>query len=439
MLIKAQKTFGMLSLVGYISIFIAAPYTMLLITVLAFNIVYLLSNAFRFYLIAFAYRHKSASQALPKLPTLERYSILVPLYQEEKMVSSLVTYLASLNYPSDMLEILFVVEEDDERTICVLETIILPTHCSIIKVPRTLPRTKPKACNHALKFTTGKFITIYDAEDRPSLNQLYEAQQKFAEGGSNLACVQARLCFYNRDENWLTAMFSIEYELLFNYVLPSACYHRLPIPLGGTSNHFRTDILKKLGGWDPYNVTEDAELGLRIAAAGYQVAMVDSYTKEEATLSLNAWLTQRTRWLKGHLLTYFCYIRNFKYVFKHFSVKGWAFATYALFLNPMLLYTAPLLFIFSLIAMLEPCSSIMGAVLSPLACINLVFGLANFIYTAFLGAKSADTKIGQRLFFSYPLYLSLHIVASILAVYKLITSPHTWEKTTHGLTKMKDE
>ena len=119
-----------------------------------------------------------------------------------------------------------------------------------------------------------------------------------AEPGQ-LGCRQARLNIYNSRTSWLTRQFTIEYTALFDCILPTLERFELPVPLGGTSNHFRRDVLDAVVGWDPYNVHEDADPGIRLARAGWHVGILGSTTWEEAPPTFRIWLGQRKRWLKG--------------------------------------------------------------------------------------------------------------------------------------------
>jgi cellulose synthase/poly-beta-1,6-N-acetylglucosamine synthase-like glycosyltransferase len=110
--------------------------------------------------------------------------------------------------------------------------------------------------------------------------------------------VQARLCIDTRT-SWLARYFTAEYAGQFDVVLPKLAALGLPLPLGGSSNHFRTVTLREVGGWDPHNVTEDADLGMRLARFGYRSGVVASSTYEEAPADIGRWLGQRTRWFKG--------------------------------------------------------------------------------------------------------------------------------------------
>ncbi len=241
-------------------------------------------------------RHSAPRIADADLPL---YTILVPLYRESTVLEELTRALMRLDYPAAKLDIKLIFERVDPETLAVAKKLGLPANFEFVVVPDSHPRTKPKALNYALQFARGDYIVIYDAEDRPGPGQLRKALEAFASGPPNLACVQARLTVYNGAENWLTKQFAIEYAALFSGLLPTLQRLGMPIPLGGTSNHFRASALKWLGAWDAFNVTEDADLGMRLYRHGYECAMLDSETVEEAPCRLKPWLYQRTRWLKG--------------------------------------------------------------------------------------------------------------------------------------------
>lgn len=232
------------------------------------------------------------------LPT---YTVLVPLYREARVVPALLAHLASLDYPASKLEVLLLVEEDDHETLAAVQAAKPPAYFTLLTLPPGQPRTKPKALNVGLLFARGEFLVVYDAEDRPEPDQLKKAVVAFRKGSEHLTCVQAALNYYNREENSLTRLFAMEYAHWFDYLLPGLFQLGLPMPLGGTSNHFRTERLRQLGGWDPFNVTEDADLGLRMAGRGLTVAVLNSTTWEEAPHHLTAWIRQRSRWIKGYM------------------------------------------------------------------------------------------------------------------------------------------
>jgi hypothetical protein len=238
------------------------------------------------------------------------YTVLVPAFGEANVVHQLIDNLSHLDYPADKLDILLLLEEDDDATIEAARAARPPPTVTIVIVPRGAPQTKPKACNVGLFFARGDYLVIYDAEDKPDPDQLKRAVVAFSRGDQRLVCVQAALNYWNVDENALTRMFTVEYSYWFDYMLPGLDALGQAIPLGGTSNHFRTDALRKLGGWDPFNVTEDADLGIRASALGYTVGVVNSTTYEEANNDYRNWIRQRSRWIKGYMQTALVHTRH---------------------------------------------------------------------------------------------------------------------------------
>lgn len=261
---------------------------------------------------------RPGGNALTRRPPLSRradaelptYAVLVALYDEAAIVPALVAAMARLDYPTGKLAIRLVVEERDGATRRAIAALELPPHFAVIVVPEGEPRTKPRALNFALSLTPGEYIVIYDAEDMPERDQLRRALDGFAGAPPATGCLQARLNTMNHAESWITRQFSIEYTSLFDCMLPTLERRRIPIPLGGTSNHFRRVDLETVLAWDPCNVTEDADLGVRLARFGIGVGVFPSTTWEEAPPSFGVWLGQRTRWLKGWMITWLVHMRS---------------------------------------------------------------------------------------------------------------------------------
>jgi cellulose synthase/poly-beta-1,6-N-acetylglucosamine synthase-like glycosyltransferase len=246
-------------------------------------------------------RHVAAALADDALP---HYSLIVPLYREAEVAGELVANLDRLDYPRDRLQALIVLEVDDHSTQAAFHALDLPAFIQVLVVPPGEPRTKPRACNAALERARGELIVIYDAEDAPDPKQLREAAGRFAAGHPRLACLQAPLRVETpRVTAFIPEQFRLEYAAHFEVLLPAFARWRLPFPLGGTSNHFKADLLRSVGGWDSYNVTEDADIGFRLAAAGYHLGTIERPTLETAPASLKQWGPQRARWIKGHLQT----------------------------------------------------------------------------------------------------------------------------------------
>ncbi|MFD0916890.1 glycosyltransferase [Pseudahrensia aquimaris] len=241
------------------------------------------------------------------------YSVLVALYKEAGQIDDLVRSLARIDWPREKLEIKLICEADDTETVdAVRHALRGPnrSHMALVQVPVSLPRTKPKALNYALPLCRGRCLVIYDAEDRPEPNQLRAAWSAFREGGDDLVCLQAPLIIHNHRTSWLPRLFAIEYSALFDGLLPALARLKLPLPLGGTSNHFRRAALEHAGGWDPYNVTKDADLGMRLARLGYRTATITPPTYEEAPTEWKVWRNQRTRWFKGWMQTWLVHMRH---------------------------------------------------------------------------------------------------------------------------------
>src|SRR6266702_3814539 len=238
------------------------------------------------------------------------YTILCPLYKEAQVVPQFVQAMTALDYPAEKLQILFLTEEDDAATRNAIRALSLPPPFKIVVVPDGKPRTKPRACNYGLMLAKGQYVVIYDAEDIPDPLQLKKAVLDFANHGTDVVCVQAKLNFYNIRQNLLTRWFTAEYSTWFDLILPGLQLANFSLPLGGTSNHFRTGSLRALGGWDAYNVTEDCDLGLRLKRYRMNTVILDSTTLEEANPQLKNWLRQRSRWIKGYMQTYLVHMRH---------------------------------------------------------------------------------------------------------------------------------
>ncbi len=367
------------------------------------------------------------------------YTILIPLYKEGKTLNKLINALNNMYYPKSKLDIKLIVEDDDYETINTIKE-LAPERCfEIIQVPYSIPRTKPKACNYALLFSRGEFVTIYDAEDIPEPDQLKKVLYKFYHGKDDLACVQARLNYFNRNENLLTRMFAVEYSGLFDFMLFGLTKLGIPIPLGGTSNHFRIDILQKLYAWDPYNVTEDADLGLRMAQYGYKCAMIDSLTLEEAPISIWAWIKQRTRWIKGHMQTYIVHMREPINLYKKTGFRGFFGIQFFLGAPILIFLISPImwgLFALFIANVIEIPNLLWAGHIKTICFYTLISGFALQIAAAI--AAVVTNKWRDMKFYSliYPFYWILHSVASFRALYQLITKPYLWEKTSHGLSSI---
>nr|WP_202404741.1 glycosyltransferase family 2 protein [Xanthomonas sp. LMG 8992] len=366
------------------------------------------------------------------------YTVLVPMYKEPDVLPILANALRRLDYPTSKLDVKLVLEADDTETIEAAKALGLEAFFEIIRVPPSQPKTKPKACNYALRFARGQMLTIYDAEDKPEPDQLKRVVAAFRKSPADVACIQARLNYYNADENWLTRMFTLEYTLWFDFYLPALETLRIPIPLGGTSNHFRLDILRKVHAWDPYNVTEDADLGVRLTQQGYRVSVVNSTTFEEANVSIPNWIRQRSRWLKGYMQTWLVHMRNPVQLYRSTGVRGfWGFQLFVggTFFTAL---AAPLMWL-SYGLWLAVGSKFFDPFFPPallyLSLLNLLLGNGFLIYMTLVAAFKRDYFRLAPYALTVPLYWLLQSIAAYKGLWQLIRNPFYWEKTTHGISK----
>jgi cellulose synthase/poly-beta-1,6-N-acetylglucosamine synthase-like glycosyltransferase len=344
-----------------------------------------------------------------------------------------------MDYPKHLLDIKILIEQDDLKTAAILKELKLPSNYEFIYIPQSHPRTKAKACNYGLRFARGDYLTLYDAEDKPDPLQLRLALQLFNQHkNEQLACVQSRLNFYNSNENWLTKMFAIEYSYWFDLLLPALEYLGTPIPLGGTSNHFKTAILREIYAWDPYNVTEDADLGTRLDRLGYKTRVLASTTYEEATCRPLNWLRQRTRWIKGYMQTYMVHMRTPWQLWKTLGTKG--FLGFQLFIGGTILTNLSNLLLWVIFILSCFSSTLHLDFLFPkeiilLSVINFILGSVGTITLNILGVISRKDYKLVPIAFTAPLYWLLMSIASYRALGQIIFQPSYWEKTEHGISK----
>lgn len=416
-------------------------------TLIAFNLVmavfYLGNFVLKSVLVAFGANARVVDRKVTdaevkalKDDDLPVFTVLVPMYKEPEVLPILAAALRRLDYPMAKLDIKLVLEAGDRETIDAAKALGLEGSFEIIRVPASKPQTKPKACNYAINFARGEYLVIFDAEDQPEPDQLKKVVIAFEKAGPEVACIQCRLNYFNAEENWLTRMFTLDYSLWFDYMLPGLERLRIPIPLGGTSNHFRMDVLRKLHSWDPFNVTEDADLGVRLTQKGYRVAVCNSTTFEEANVSIPNWIRQRSRWIKGYMQTYLVHMRHPWRLYRSVGAGGfWGFQFFvggtmlSGILNPIFwgFYLFWLLFGGAFLDQLFPTA------LLYLSLFNLLAGNGLFTYLSII----APVKRGWMNLAPWGLtvagYWALMSVAAYKALWQLVRNPFYWEKTQHGL------
>jgi glycosyltransferase XagB len=373
--------------------------------------------------------------AIPNF-ALPIYTILVPAYGEPEVIGTLITNLMRLNYPPSRLDIKLLLEEDDAATIAAARRMVVVDHIEIVLVPAGEPRTKPKACNYGLEYARGEFVTIYDAEDEPDPLQLRRAVFAFRRGGPRLACIQAQLTYHNAGQNLLTGWFAAEYLVWFRFMLPGLDSLRALIPLGGTSNHIRRSVLDEVGAWDPFNVTEDADLGARIAHAGYLTGVLASPTAEEANSDIINWVRQRSRWHKGYLQTTLVHLRRPVTLARAIGVYNVLRFIILLGGTPILAVANVLFWILALVWILAQPAAIAAIfpwyVLYP-ATVSLVFGNLSIVYLNLVACYEDERYDLVLASVTAPLYWILMSLGAIKGAIQLITQPSYWEKTVHGL------
>lgn len=380
-------------------------------------------------------REPAAGISETETAPLPRYSLLVPIYDEAAIVPDLVAALGTIDYPHDKLEVLLILESVDADTRAAVAATALPTHIAVVVVPDGSPRTKPRALNYALRRATGDLVVVYDAEDMPEPDQLRRAAELLASD-ARLGCVQARLNVLNDNETWLTRQFAIEYTVLFDCLLPTLERLGLPVPLGGTSNHFSRAVLEEVGGWDPFNVTEDADLGIRLARSGRSVKVLSSTTWEEAPATFNTWLKQRTRWLKGWMQTYLVHMRD---PVRTARDLGWLQFFGLQVLMGGLILSALVHPWFYVVAIAEatygPLRTLhhhtLSDIVTVLGIVNLILGYVSGVAlgcVAVAGRGRPGLALWALLMPAYWLLISL---AAYRALLQLASSPYRWEKTQH--------
>lgn len=388
-----------------------------------------------------AHRRNRGEPPLPLPARLPVVSMMVPLYREDDIVPRLIERLGRLDYPKELLDILLVVEADDGGTRAALARHRLPRWMRVIAVPGGPLRTKPRALNFALDFCKGSIVGVWDAEDKPDPGQIMEVVRRFGAAAPDVACLQGVLDFYNARHNWLTRSFTIDYAVWFRAVLPGVARLGLVVPLGGTTLFFRREIIEKLGGWDAHNVTEDADLGLRLARHGYRTELIPTVTEEEPNSRLLAWLKQRSRWQKGYAVTWASHMRAPGRLWRDLGPKRFL-GVQVLFLGGLTeAVLAPVLMSYWLLtlglphplASVLPASVIIGAGMLFLAseAVNLTIGL-----WALRGPRH------RHLIPFLPLmhfYTPLASLSSYKALWEWVASPFYWDKTRHGVVDTVEE
>lgn len=399
--------------------------------------------------LRFSAAREAYSPALPRLQDsigaeLPTYSVLVALYREAEIIPELLASLGRLEWPTSKLDLKLVCEADDKETLAAIRRETLAPNVEILHVPNIGPRTKPKALTYALSVSSGDVVAIYDAEDRPHPKQLLEAWQRFSREGDDLGCVQAPLIITNGRRRLLARMFAFEYAALFRGILPFLSRRNLVLPLGGTSNHFRREALEKVGAWDPFNVTEDADLGIRLMRMGYRCSTISYPTFEDAPLTTKVWVKQRTRWFKGWLQTWLVHMRD--------PLRLWRELGTGSFLIVQILFAGMVLSAmfhpFLLIAMFRIGTELINgggaattqrSLLFVVDSINMSCGYAAFLVLGSATLLRREKKRLWQVVMATPIYWLFMSFAAWRSAFQLYTNPFLWEKTPHRARKTASE
>ncbi|MBW8303364.1 MAG: glycosyltransferase [Brevundimonas sp.] len=361
------------------------------------------------------------------------YTILVALHDEAEVMEQLVGRLSRIDYPADRLQGLLILEPHDHQTIAAARASSRPGWLDVFIAPPGRPQTKPRALNCALPFVTGKLLTVYDAEDDPDPLQLREAAARFAgDADGRLGCLQAPLRIRRGRAGpgaspYLDRQFAAEYASLFETVLPGMSRLGLPFPLGGTSNHFRVDVLRDVGGWDAFNVTEDADLGFRLWSRGWRLGVISRPTWETPPGRIFDWLPQRTRWLKGYMQTWGVHTRRpwrlgLRGAFALMMTVGAGVASAAVH-GPSLAWMGATVLVASMAGLAPETPALALGV--------LILGAASAWLSCAIGARRAGVSYGPVDMITAPAYWALQSLAALHAGWRLVREPFAWDKTRH--------
>ena len=368
----------------------------------------------------------------PNLPVI---SIIVALYHEADIAARLVKRLARLDYPVERLDVILAVEAEDDVTLAALARAELPPWMRVVTVPAGVVKTKPRALNHALDFARGAIIGIYDAEDAPDPAQLRKVAARFQQAAPDVACLQGILDYYNPRTNWLSRCFTVEYASWFRLILPGVARLGLAVPLGGTTLFFRREVLEQLGGWDAYNVTEDADLGIRLARHGYRTELIATVTEEEANCRPLAWVKQRSRWIKGYMMTWVVHMRAPRLLWQQLGPRAFL-GFQVMFLGTIVQFLlAPLLLSFLIVpfGIAHPLfSALPGPVVWAMMSVFILTEVTNLVI-GIIGLRRTNHRLGLWWVATMCVYFPLASLAAYKALFELATKPFFWDKTTHGI------
>ena len=370
------------------------------------------------------------------------YTILVPMYHEAHMIPLLLRNISQMRYPWERLQIILLLEEKDTETQEAAQWQIMQSGafgdaCQIAVVPeawKELPQGKPRALNYGLELARGRYLTIYDAEDKPEKDQLLKAVAGFNRSADNVACLQAALRFWNEAHSILTRFYRAEYYVHFMWILPGLARLGLILPLGGTSNHFKTQVLREVGGWDPYNVTEDADMAGALALYGFAVQSFDSWTDEEASRHLRPADKQRRRWLKGYVMTGLVYTRHPIIYAREMGVRRWFFYNLFMLGTPFCLIINPFFWAMTIAWPITGSPVITHLWPLPLyvtGMVLMIIGDCLLFYQMVFACLYQDGFSSLKYMLLLPFWWLFTSTSSWMMLPELSVKPHHWNKTRH--------
>lgn len=360
------------------------------------------------------------------LPTV---SIIVALHRESRILPLLIQRLSRLDYPRDLLEICLAVEAGDDETRRALDRITLPDWMRVAVVPRGRIKTKPRALNHALDHCRGSIIGVLDAEDAPEPDQVRRIVQRFYSQGPRLACVQGMLDYYNPLTNWLSRSFTLEYATWFRVVLPGMERLKLILPLGGTTLYFRRAALERLGSWDAHNVTEDADLGVRLFRHGFRTEILDTVTFEEANCRLLPWIRQRSRWIKGYMMTWLVHMRAPVRLWREVGPRAFLGLQVTFLVSSLQWLLAPVLWLFWIAP--RSITGIPDGFFLTMTAICIATLIVEGVL-AFIALRRSGHRMSPLWIIGLYGYFMLATLAAYKALWELVWRPFYWDKTSHG-------
>lgn len=384
---------------------------------------------------AFMMMRQPTTPVLPEPVTdLPVVSVMVALYRESDIAARLIHRLGRLEYPRELLDVLLVVEEEDTLTRTALARAALPAWMRVIAVPAGAVKTKPRALNYALDHCRGSIIGVYDAEDAPAPDQIRKVAERFAQCDPKVVCLQGILDFYNPRSNWLARCFTTEYAAWFRLILPGIERLGLAVPLGGTTLFFRRQALEDLGGWDAHNVTEDADLGLRLARHGLRTELIETVTLEEANCRALPWVKQRSRWIKGYMITWATHMRDPALLWRQLGARRFAGFQVLFAGSVMQALLAPVLWSFWVVpfGVYHPVAESLSPAMFTALWVTFLATETLSVAIGIAGLSRTRHRLSPLLVPSLMFYHPLASLAAYKAAWELVTRPFYWDKTSHG-------